>query len=414
VGIKKETKNVLGGAKIAFFLPYKSITRGSKSTLILTIFIMALIFVNIVFISSILLGVIDAINKQSVESLFGNIIIEPKEGETYIKNVDFLENIINGTPGVVGISPHYISVSILKKKTGKNIKIGGWQVKSVNIAKESNITNIHKSMVAGKYLEESNNRGIILGKEISGGYDANLEYLSLEVSVGDTIETVFSNGVEREYKVEGIFSTKNTQADSLAFITEKEMESVLGSRNRASEIIVKIKEEGKEGDMIEALRKNGIVNEKIKPWKDYSGTTAGAVESFDMIKYILQGIAILVAVSTIFIISFVNVNNRKRQIGILKAIGMDKRIIITSYIFQALFYTIVGILVGVAIIYLVLVPYFIKNPLDFSLGLVTLSVEFIDIAISALFLLIAAIVGGYFPSSKVAEKNIIESIWGNG
>jgi len=192
------------------------------------------------------------------------------------------------------------------------------------------------------------------------------------------------------------------------------MESVLGSRNRASEIIVKIKEEGKEGDMIEALRKNGIVNEKIKPWKDYSGTTAGAVESFDMIKYILQGIAILVAVSTIFIISFVNVNNRKRQIGILKAIGMDKRIIITSYIFQALFYTIVGILVGVAIIYLVLVPYFIKNPLDFSLGLVTLSVEFIDIAISALFLLIAAIVGGYFPSSKVAEKNIIESIWGNG
>ena len=201
MGIKKETKNVLGGAKIAFFLPYKSITRGSKSTLILTIFIMALIFVNIVFISSILLGVIDAINKQSVESLFGNIIIEPKEGETYIKNVDFLENIINGTPGVVGISPHYISVSILKKKTGKNIKIGGWQVKSVNIAKESNITNIHKSMVAGKYLEESNNRGIILGKEISGGYDANLEYLSLEVSVGDTIETVFSNGVEREYKV---------------------------------------------------------------------------------------------------------------------------------------------------------------------------------------------------------------------
>ncbi len=403
----------MGGTKIAFFLPYKFITRGSKSTLILTIFIMALIFVNIVFISSILLGVIDAINKQSVESLFGNIIIEPKEGETYIKNVDFLEDIINGTPGVLGSSPHYTSVSILKKKTGKDMKTGGWQVKSVNIAKENNITNIHKLMVAGKYLEESNNREIVLGKEISGGYDANLEYLSLEVSVGDTIEAVFNNGVEREYKVGGIFSTKNTQADSLAFITEKEMESVLGSRNRASEIIVKIKEEGKEGDMIEALRKNGIVNEKIKPWKDYSGTTAGAVESFDMIKYILQGIAILVAVSTIFIISFVNVNNRKRQIGILKAIGMDKRIIITSYIFQALFYTIVGILVGVAIIYLVLVPYFIKNPLDFSLGLVTLSVEFIDVAIGALFLLAAAIVGGYFPSSKVAEKNIVESIWGN-
>ena len=374
---------------------------------------MALIFVNIVFISSILLGVIDSINKQSVESLFGNIIIEPKEGETYIKNVDFLEDIINGTPGVLGSSPHYTSVSILKKKTGKDMKTGGWQVKSVNIAKENNITNIHKLMVAGKYLEESNNREIVLGKEISGGYDANLEYLSLEVSVGDTIEAVFNNGVEREYKVGGIFSTKNTQADSLAFITEKEMESVLGSRDRASEIIIKIKEGGKEGAMIAALRKNGIVDEKIKLWKDYSGTTAGAVESFDMIKYILQGIAILVAVSTIFIISFVNVNSRKRQIGILKAIGMDKRIIITSYIFQALFYTIVGILVGVAVIYLALVPYFIKNPLDFSLGLVTLSVEFIDVAIGALFLLAAAIVGGYFPSSKVAEKNIVESIWGN-
>ncbi len=50
--------------RLALFLAYKSIIRGSRATIILMIFIMSLAFVNLVFIASILNGVIVTNNTQ--------------------------------------------------------------------------------------------------------------------------------------------------------------------------------------------------------------------------------------------------------------------------------------------------------------------------------------------------------------
>ncbi|MCK5510623.1 hypothetical protein KAI65_03720 [Candidatus Parcubacteria bacterium] len=71
--------------KISIFLAYKSIIRGNKGTLFLTIFIMTLAFVNLIFISSIFQGMILAVNEQSINNLYGNVVIEPEKDEPYIK-----------------------------------------------------------------------------------------------------------------------------------------------------------------------------------------------------------------------------------------------------------------------------------------------------------------------------------------
>jgi len=50
----------------------------------------------------------------------------------------------------------------------------------------------------------------------------------------------FNNGVIKEYRVKGIFKTKLSMIDSSAFITEKEMGSVLEQDNKASQVLVKL------------------------------------------------------------------------------------------------------------------------------------------------------------------------------
>jgi len=401
--------------KLALFLAFKSITRGNKGVLALTILIVSLAFVNLIFISSIFLGIATAMEKGAIENELGNIMIEPEEDETYIKQVKSWQILINDTPGVIASSAHYVTAAMLsydENNDGKGIRSGGWLIKSIDPEEEKQVTKIHEAMVAGEYLEKSDRQKIILGKEISGGYGGHEEHKSLKVRVGDEIKVAFNNGVQREFEVKGIFNTRFIEADMMAFITEKEMESVLGVRNRASEIIVKIDQTGEEGTYIEEFRRIGLLEEDIRPWTEEMGFMAAIMGSFDMVSLLLGMLGTVVAGITIFIVIYVNVVNRRRQIGILKAIGMRERIIVNSYILQALFYAILGIGLGLILIYFLIVPYFIKNPLDFMIGWVSLDVTKNNLITSGISLVVAAFIGGLIPSWRAAKESILKAIWG--
>lgn len=112
--------------KTSFFLAFTSIKRGNKSTLAMTILIMTLAYINLVFISSIFGGIVEAINKESINNQYGNIVIEPAIDEMYIKNKEAIK-LIKTIPGVLGSSDHYIDSTIIsydERKDGNEINKG--------------------------------------------------------------------------------------------------------------------------------------------------------------------------------------------------------------------------------------------------------------------------------------------------
>lgn len=400
--------------KAAFFLAYKTITRGNKGTLIMTILIMTLAYVNLIFISSVFGGIVEAINEQYIDNLYGNIVITPADDEIYIENR--YANSINTIPGIMGSSAHYINNAVIsydENNNGKDIQKGKWTIKSINVEDEEIVTNISRSIIKGEYLENSDRNKIVIGKEIAGGQGGDLDHLSLGgVLVGDKIDVKFSNNIERTYTIKGIFSTKNTQADQMAFITKKEMESVLGVHNLSSEIIIKTAEKGQEEKYIEQIRRSGFYDEDIKTWEELTGFTSSASKSFTMISIILGVIGTIVAGITIFIIIFVSIVNKRKQIGILKAIGMNENTIILSFVMQAIFYAFIGIILGITIVLFIIRPFFINNPLDFPVGWVSLKITFDIIKISNISLIIAALIGGFIPAFRGTKESILDTIWG--
>jgi putative ABC transport system permease protein len=155
-----------------------------------------------------------------------------------------------------------------------------------------------------------------------------------------------------------------------------------------------------------------LEDEDIKKWSELMGFTSSASASFGMISIILGVIGTVVAGITIFIIIFVSVVNKRRQIGILKAIGMRESTIVLSFVMQALFYGVVGVAFGVIFILFILRPFFMSNPLDFPIGWVSLDVTFNIIRVSNISLIIAALIGGFFPAFRGARESILKSIWG--
>ncbi|WP_332881539.1 FtsX-like permease family protein [Methanosarcina horonobensis] len=68
-------------------------------------------------------------------------------------------------------------------------------------------------------------------------------------------------------------------------------------------------------------------------------------------------VGLIVGAALIFIIIYINTLNRKREIGILKAIGISPGSIIISYFFISLFYVISGVGLGLVLFLAVAFTY---------------------------------------------------------
>jgi len=392
--------------------------------MVLIVLVMSLSFVNLIFTPSILSGVTNTLDGQMVNTTLANVVIDPEEGGYYIDNVRQAENKLKQVPGVIGVSSHLSSSAFIeyqwqeKESPSDRGKSGNWSVIGIDPDREANVTSIHEHILEGRYLEEGDRDQIVLGIEIAGGDGAQMSpFLTLGgAGVGDKIRLTYPNGVQREYQVKGIFQAQEiTTADHLAFVTRKEMASVMGRQiftDRASQILVKIEQTGDESRFIEEFKTLGI-NGEIRSWEEYGGAISGIVSSFGAVTSLISAIGLAVAGIVMFIVIYITVINKKRQIGILRAIGIKEGIIIRSYLTQALFYAITGAIFGGLIFGFVVEPYFIRHPLDIAIGLVSLAVEPATIQNAVLGLILSAILAGIIPVLSIIRQSIIKTIWGN-
>ena len=415
-------KSIMGNLAITLFLAYKSILKGNRWVPILLVLVMAFSFVNLIFTASIITGVMRTMDKQLVNAVYSNIVLNPEEDDYYIDHVSQAQKQIEQATGVAGVSTHLDSSALFEyqwkekqTQTDKG-KSGTWKVIGINPEQEANVTTIHNEIIEGSYLSEDDRDEIVLGVEIAGGDIAQTEtFLTLGgVKTGDKVRLTYPNNIQREYTVKGIFRARDLQADLLAFVTQKEMASVLGRNifyDRASQILIRSDPNIDENILIAEFRDMGIKGE-IRSWREYGGAMRSTISTFEIIGSLINGVGLIVATIVMFIVIYINVINRKRQIGIMRAIGIAQGTIIGSYLVQALFYAGSGVALGWIVVRFLLLPYFINNPLDLPIGLVSLTVQPLTMGSSTAGLILAAILAGIIPAWAITKQSIIKVIWG--
>jgi ABC-type antimicrobial peptide transport system permease subunit len=126
----------------------------------------------------------------------------------------------------------------------------------------------------------------------------------------------------------------------------------------------------------------------------------------------IGSIGIIVASITIFIIIFINALSRRRHIGILKGIGIERSVIEIAYVSQAAFYALTGSLLGAIATYLFLVPYFDKNPIQFPFSDGILSADPESTFYKFVILFIVTLIAGFVPAWMIAKQNTLNAILG--
>jgi putative ABC transport system permease protein len=400
---------VLAGLRVSAFLAWKSIQRGSRGTLALTIMIIALIFVNLVFLPSIISGVVETFNTQSIDFDLGNLVIEPREGSQYIDGVGSLQKTVGRIPGITGTSPRIAAGATYFYK-GRN---AASTLYGINPEDERSVTRIAEYMTEGEFLSNGDTDAIVMGTTLAGteGEEAGGLPSLQGVGVGDSVEVAYPNGEMRTYRVKGIYETQSFSVDTAAFITSREMSGVLGLQDQASIILVKTEVNGREEEYKREILSYGI-QEEVRTFQEKSGGFVDqAIQSFNIINAISTLVSLIIAIVVVFIVIFINTVNRRRQIGILKAIGIDQQIIINSYVLQVLFITTVGALAGI-VLNAGVTTYLTAYPLVFPGGPVYPVVEASAILRSIASLFAVSVVAGYIPAWRIAREDILSAIRG--
>lgn len=397
--------------KVAGFLAFTSIKRGNAGVILLTIAILILVALNLLFVPSLLQGLVGSANDKLINTYAGDIIIESSLDNPLIRDVDRLISRIEAIDGVVVATPrNTLSAEISFENERTNCIVYGIQPEKERVA-----FRIDESLVEGTYLDDNDRDEILLGIQLAGADRTDIELYSRslkKVHVGDKILVAYANGVEKKYRVKGIFYTEFIQTDVQALVSEREFKAIdpqIG--NTASSIRLKLAEGADAAaiiDQISCLR-DGL---RILTWEDYAGIVRSMTNSFNVINAILNAVNLLVAGITVFIVTYIDVAGRRRQIGILRAIGISPSSVTLAYLIRAVFYAIIGTALGSLVFTYLVVPVEARYPFHFPFGPVYLFTGFPSMTRTALILLSTSVVAALAPVALALRTKILDAIWG--
>lgn len=394
--------------RVAVYLAWRSLARGSRTSLLLNVAIIGLVFTNMILLPSIISGSVDLFNQQTVDYQTSDILVRPVEGEKYIERVGALLETIDRVPGVRRASArHAIGATLLARNRSVSVP-----VTAVNPRDEVEVTIIHERMKDGEFFAGGERGEVLVGQFVSGSEDAREDlFTSLGgVRVGERIEVAFANGVIREYVVKGIYETRSYLVDYSALITWEELESVMdGQVDEATEVLVRTDRAHDLGVVKRGLLEAGV-QEEVKTWREaITSAVEESIETFGIINSISMLVSLVIAVVVIFIVITIKAMNQRRQIAILKAIGIHRGVIIRSYLLQVFAICTLGTLVGLVAVGGI-EAWFTAHPLIFPDGELVPRFDPAALVENAAWLFVVSLIAGYIPAWRITRETVLSGM----
>jgi ABC-type lipoprotein release transport system permease subunit len=408
--------------KIGWFLAYRQVRRASKWTTFLIIAVMVLTFLNLVVVSGLLVGLIEGSVEANKEFYTSDVIISKLEKKDYIEQSPLVLDIIKSLPEIEKYSARYIDsgrVEANYKQASKEEEIDsvGGTFAGIDPIAEDELTNISRFVIEGQYLNPTDNDQILLGANFLKKYFPieSPGFSTLDnVEVGDKVRIKIGD-ITREVTVKGIIKSKVDELSYRIFFPEAQLRGLIGRTDyNVDEISIKLVEGASPILVKEALIRSGVGEyARVQTFEDAQPKFLKDIKAtFALLGNAIGSIGLAVASITIFIVIFINAITRRKFIGIMKGIGIDGKVIETSYIFQSVFYAVCGSAIGIVIVYFFLVPLFRAYPINFPFSDGILVAPIGSTLIKIGLLMFTTIVAGYIPARMIVRKNTLDAILG--
>jgi len=374
--------------------------------------ILTLVGLNLLFVPSLLAGLVSGSNEKLITTYSSDIVVTSRNAANpLISGAGNMLAEIDAIPGVAVATPR----NYLLSQTSFNGNRATATIYSIDPNLERQVFNIDRYLIEGSYLAPSDTGQILLGVQIAGADKTNLEFYSRSlqnVHAGDSINVTFGNNAQKTFTVKGIFYAEFIQTDLQAFITEADFDSIMpAAKDQAAFIHVKTQNNADLAAIVDKINLLGS-DLKVFTWSDFAGIMRSMTDSFTAIKTILSSVNVLVAGFTVFILTYIDVTSRRKQIGIQRAIGITSVAITVAYLMRAIFLALLGTVLSAVLFQYVVTPLEAQYPFHFPFGAVYLEAGPRELTSMAITLIGVSLIAAFLPVRGVTRMKIMDAIWG--
>ncbi len=380
------------------------------------------------------LGIMTGFKEDLQSKILGTTahIIVQERGTNDMKGYPDLLEQIETVPDVVAASPFIFKQVLISSKSS----VQGVILRGILADRESQVTDLQANMkfgdlvglkdpslvppesghsLSGQDPPPSKNRpGIILGKELS---------MKLGVFIGDSINVVSPVGPIksftmtpkiRPFTVVGIFESGMFEYDSsLSYISLEEAQKFFGSGDSVTGIQVKVHDVFLAQNVAQRLEATLGLNFMARDWMQLNRNLFSALKLEKTMMFLLLVLITIVASFNIVGTLTMIVNEKQREIAILKAMGATPQSIMKIFMLNGLVIGLVGTGIGVPLGYSFL--WLIQNYWTFDASVYYISripvhilpLDVILVATSAILISFAAT---FYPSWQAAKLDPVSAL----
>ena len=326
-----------------------------------------------------------------------------------------LTKILNATNG---ISSYYAFAEgkaiLLNKKNYEIVNLKGLE------NQEDKSWGVASKIVSGSFdLDGNSFPKIILGLPLA---------LRLSTRIGDTISVTSAYNIERtiasmaipqskKFIVTGIFESNNRDYDvSSVFTSLSHAQLLFGMKNNITGFELRLTNFN-DAEKVKSELKNKIESKlfSINTWYDLHKELYNVMLIERWGAYILLCMIIAVAVFNIFASLTMTVMEKKRDIGVLRSMGVNQKSIRKIFMFEGILVGIIGIvfglMIGTAVCYLQInYNFYPLDPTKYIIDALPVQVRLSDIFAIALAAMLLTFLASLYPAKRAVNTKIIDSI----
>ena len=349
--------------------------------------------------------------REKILTIDSHIKIEKEKGEG-LENWKMLQPDIEKIVNPKAVSPYVMGKAVIKNQLKQVVVL----LKGTNEKGLREVTDIASSIVDGSAsLKGENIAGIIIGQNIAE---------RLLVGIGDTVTAInpltmnspFSIPQTARFEVTGIFSANIFNYDDVySYIHYKEAQKFMRFGKKVTGIEMSFQDFNDSFTASEKLNESNLSGITILTWFDLHRDLLGAMKLEKLGAFVVLSLIILVAGFNVVSSLVMMVMTKRKEIGILKAMGASNASIRKIFVITGLFSGGIGVLggsiIGLIMVFLQSELGFLKLPSEvYFISVLPVDISLLEISAVMLISILMGIIATIYPSRKASNLNPIEAI----
>ena len=324
-------------------------------------------------------------------------VIQYTEG---IKNSSQIIDLVKKQPEVVDITSQ-VNTNVFFRNGA--VKING-TISGVEVANEAKMFGIADYMTAGNWNQLAYQpNGIILGSDLAH---------DLSVNINDNVNILTPEGVSHNYKLIGVFQTYIKNVDKTKAYLNINTVRQLKAKNQdyVTDLQINVADFEVTKPTVAVLKP--AIPYVVESWQDANQQLEAGSRLRSIIAKAVSLTILLVAGFGIYNIMNMTINEKIREIAILKAMGFASRDITTIFLTQAI---IIGLLGGAVGLLLGFTVASLVERVPFQLGglqHLPMNYEFKVYGMAFCFGMLTTLIAGYLPARKASKIDPVNILRG--